>query len=230
VWHFSEIRSKEIPKDLEAIILSGSVAHLKDKDVASEYEAEVDLIIKSAVPVLGICFGHQLIGKAFGSNIGSLPKFLDKLQDIEILEPNEIMKSWKVGDLLRVYQSHQDFVDNTPQHFMCLAKSTSCSVEAMKHETRPIYGTQAHIERATIDEPDGHQIIRNFLEYVVERHAVSRVVETNSLNEIKQVIIDSLRDLSYDVVRGDYQAVESKLRKAQRHVEALILKKVVGAL
>lgn len=101
IWHFSEIRKKEIPKDLEAIILSGSRAHLQNKDVNSEYDDEVDLIIKANVPVLGICFGHQLIGKAFGANIGSLSEFLDGPQNIKVLEPNEILKSWNVGGELR---------------------------------------------------------------------------------------------------------------------------------
>jgi len=229
IWHFSEIERKAIPKDLEAIILSGSRAHLQDQDVYSKYGTEVDLIMKSDVPILGICFGHQLIGKAFGSNIESLSEFLNEPQDIKIIEPNDIMKSWKTGDILRVHQSHKDFVENVPQQFICLAESESCKVEAMKHETRPIYGIQAHIERATEDNPDGHQIIRNFIENVVERCAVSRIV-TNSFDEIKQGIIDSLRDISYDVIREDYQTVESKLKKAQRYVEAWVLKKVIDAL
>jgi GMP synthase (glutamine-hydrolysing) len=230
IWHFSEIGSREIPKDLEAIILSGSRAHLQNKGVYSEYDAEVDLIMKSNVPVLGICFGHQLIGKAFGANIGSLSKFLDEPQNIKVLEPNEILKSWNIGDKLRVYQSHEDFVENAPPQFIRLAESESCRIEAMKHETRPIYGIQAHIERATEDDSDGYQIIRNFLENVVERHAVSRIVETCSFNEIKQGIIDSIRDISYDVVKEDYATVESKLKKAQRYADAWTLKKVMDAL
>lgn len=177
IWHFSEVGSREIPKDLEAIILSGSRAHLENKGVYSEYDAEVDLIMKLKVPVLGICFGHQLIGKAFGANIGSLSKFMDKPQNIKVLEPNEILKSWNIGDNLRVHQSHKDFVEN-----------------------------------------------------VVERHVFSRIVETCSFNEIKQGIIDSIRDISYDVVREDYATVESKLKKAQRYAEAWILKKVTDAL
>lgn len=170
MWHFSEIKIKEIPGDLEAIILSGSRAHLQDIDVHSEYTAEAELITEANIPILGICFGHQLIGKAFGAEIGSLPKFLEGPREVGVLEPDEILMSWNTGDTLRLQQSHKDFVENIPPQFICLAESDDCKVEAMKHETRPIYGVQAHIERATVDEPDGHQIIRNFLEHVVEKH------------------------------------------------------------
>jgi len=230
IWHFSEIESKEIPEDLEAIILSGSRAHLQNKDVYSEYAAEVDLIIKANVPILGICFGHQLIAKAFGANIGSLSKFLEEPQNIKVVEPNEILKSWKVGDKLRVYQSHKDFVENVPPEFIRLAESESCKVEAMKHKTKPIYGIQAHVERATKENPDGYQIIRNFLEDVVEKHILSHIIETCSFNKIKQGIIDSIRDIPYDVIRNDYAMVESKLKKAQRYADAWTLKMVMDVL
>ncbi|MEM2148002.1 MAG: gamma-glutamyl-gamma-aminobutyrate hydrolase family protein [Candidatus Bathyarchaeia archaeon] len=171
IWHFSEIKSKESPENLEAIILSGSRAHLQNNGVYSEYYDEVNLITKADVPILGICFGHQLIGKAFGANIKSLPKFLNDFQNIKIIEPNEIFKPWKIGDELCVYQSHKDFVEKVPPNFILLAESGSCKVEAMKHKTKPIYGIQAHIERATNEKPDGHQIIRNFLKHVVETSA-----------------------------------------------------------
>jgi len=168
LWHFSEVGMRGISREVDAIVLSGSRAHLRDEDVCSKCSAEVDLVMRSNVPILGICFGHQLIGKAFGSEIGSLPTFLDRPEDIQVLEPNEILKSWEIGDKLRVCQSHQDFVDDVPLDFIRLAESKSCKVEAMKHKTRPIYGIQAHVERTAEGASDGRQIIRNFLENVVE--------------------------------------------------------------
>lgn len=100
----------------------------------------------------------------------------------------------------------------------------------MKHKAKPIYGIQAHIERATKENPDGYQIIRNFLEDVVEKHVLSHIVETYSFNEIKQGIINSIRDIPYDVIRNDYTIVESKLKKAQRYADAWTLKIVTDAL
>jgi GMP synthase (glutamine-hydrolysing) len=230
VWNFPEIKEKENLSDLEAIILSGSSAHLQNPDHYAKYEAEVELVRQVGVPILGICFGHQLIGIAFGSKLYSEPDYTKDFKPIEILEPNGIFSSWQRGDILTVNQYHKDFLSELPKDFVCLAKSQSCEVEAMRHQTEPIYGIQAHVERASNENPDGNQIIRNFIENVVEKYPVSRIVNTKSFHEIKQGIIDSLRNISYDVIREDCQTVESKLKKAQRYVEALELKKVTDAL
>lgn len=64
---------------------------------------------------------------------------------------------------MRIVQYHKDFLTELPQDFAWLAKSKDCAIEAMKHQTKPIYGTQAHIERTDPKEKtDGHQVLRNF--------------------------------------------------------------------
>jgi len=86
---------------------------------------------------------------------------------VKIIDPNEIFSSWKKGAGLTLCQSHQDCLTNIPEGFVLLAESESCKIEAMKHEKKPIYGVQAHVERATNEHPDGWQILRNFISNVV---------------------------------------------------------------
>lgn len=81
IWYFSEIESKEIPENLEAIILSGSRAHLQNNGVYSEYYDEVNLITKANVPILGICFGHQLIERHF---VQTLSLYRNSLMTLKI--------------------------------------------------------------------------------------------------------------------------------------------------
>jgi GMP synthase (glutamine-hydrolysing) len=230
IRNFSDIKEKEEPSDLEAIILSGSSAHLQNQDTYEKYEAEIELIKQARVPILGICFGHQLIGIAFGSKLHSEPDYTKDFHTIEILEPNGIFCSWQRGDTLTVSQYHKDFLSELPEGFVRLAKSQSCKIEVMRHQTEPIYGIQAHIERASNENPDGNLIMRNFVENVIEGYAVSQIVNTKSLHEIKQGIVDSLRDIEYDILREDYRGVESKLKESQKQVEAWALKKLIGTL
>lgn len=165
---FRNISTCEIEDKIKAVILSGSSAHLGNPTHLHIYEKEMEFIQSVNVPLLGICFGHQLIGKVFGSKIKSLSEFLDDFKEIEILEPDQIFSSWERGDKIMVCQSHQDYVANLPENFTCLAKSENCKIEAMKHDFKPIYGVQAHIERISEEHPDGWQILKNFLENVVK--------------------------------------------------------------
>jgi len=166
VWRYHEIDIKKTPDQLEAIILSGSEAHIQDQGCFSKYQAEIDFIRQIDAPILGICFGHQLIAKAFGSKIESLENRSNDFQKVRILEPNEIFSTWKPGDEILVCQSHKDYVAAIPNEFVCLAVSqvqSKKTIEGMKHKTKPVYGVQAHIERATKEKPDGRQVLENFI-------------------------------------------------------------------
>ena len=175
---YRNIPKQEIKGKYDAVILSGSSAHLGDPEHLSWYEEEIKLIQRINVPLLGICFGHQLIGKAFGSEIESLPESIKGFGEVEILEPDEIFSSWKRGEKITVCQSHQDYVASLPSDFICLAKSESCEIEAMKHNYKLIYGVQAHIERVSEERVweeyyDGWQILKNFFKNVVKKMEVN---------------------------------------------------------
>lgn len=185
IWKFSEIDRQQLPDDLEAVILSGSNAHL-DEATLKNYETEIEFVKNASPPILGICFGHQLIGMAFGSKLKSLNNYIKNFQTIKIQDSNQIFSSWEKGDSVIVKQHHIDFLSELPENFICLAKSDQCTIEAMKHRTKPIYGIQAHIERATDEKPDGYQIFRNFIIEVVEKNRNSRVQA--SMGEKTQII------------------------------------------
>jgi len=167
IRHFSDIAKKSIKDDIEAIVLSGSAAHLQNPGQASMYSAEVEFVREVDIPIFGICFGHQLIGNAFGSQIHALPQPIRSFISVKIIDPNEIFSCWKKGAGLTLCQSHQDCLTSIPESFVLLAESESCKIEAMKHEKKPIYSVQAHVERATNEYPDGWQILKNFISNVV---------------------------------------------------------------
>jgi len=230
VRSFRGVNDQPLSENVEAIVLSGSNSHLSTPEHLAKYKSEIELVRKVNIPILGICFGHQLIGVAFGSDLYSVSGYIKDLQKVKLLQSNEIFSSWKGGDILMLCQYHKDSLSELPKDFVCLAESKTCKIEAMKHQTRPIYGIQAHIERAKNENPDGLKVLENFIENVVKRSTIVRIMKTKSLSEIKQVMVDTLRDIEYDILREDMQKVESKLRNAQMYVDAWVKKKVIDQL
>jgi len=117
-------------------------------------------------PILGICLGHQIIAKTFGGEIGAAGiESYAKIQ-INILDENDILKGF--GENADVWASHKDEVIKPPENFKVLASSSICGVEAMKHDTKPIYGIQFHPEVHHTE--NGDKIFENFYEVCKEFH------------------------------------------------------------
>ena len=115
-------------------------------------------------PILGICLGHQIIAKAFGGEIGAAGIESYAKIKINILDENDILKGF--GENADVWASHKDEVIKPPENFKVLASSSICGVEAMKHNTKPIYGIQFHPEVHHTE--NGGKIFENFYEVCQE--------------------------------------------------------------
>lgn len=194
---YSAPLDEKVPADTEAIILSGSEVYLSDSTECDKYGAEMRLVRNTRLPVLGICFGHQLIGKAFGSNLKKGDTLIDYFEDMEIVEPNTILSSSEAKENLKLQENHKDFLEALPKGFVLLARSRSCPIEAMKHEIRPMYGIQAHIERASLQHPYGWDILSNFLTIVVGR----RRKEQNDWQGPIQAVLAEYNDLRDEIKR-----------------------------
>jgi GMP synthase (glutamine-hydrolysing) len=113
---------------------------------------------------LGICLGHQIIGRAFGGEVARGESGEYAAVEIDILEPDDLFKG--LGRKLTVWESHRDEVSRLPEDFILLAKSEVCAVEAMKHKSKSIYGVQFHPE--VHHTPDGFDILRNFVNVITK--------------------------------------------------------------
>lgn len=134
----------DLPEQTAGVIVGGGLPSVNDSK--QWIEDEIGLIKRAAslkLPVLGICFGHQLIGKAFGSMIVRRERRVGfaniiKAQDNPIF--NGLPSTWKSA----VY--HQDRVESVPRGFELIATSNYCEVQAMAHKELPIWTVQFHPE------------------------------------------------------------------------------------
>jgi len=155
--------------DYNAVIISGSEDYISK----GKYFKDFLKFLKSIkIPVLGICYGHQIIAKAFGVEIiHGLKKIIKPYpknpEEVFILNKDEIFHG--LDNNINVYESHIEYVN--PEYlskfgFKLLANSKSCPVETIKHLDKPLYGVQFHIERSG---ETGKKIVRNFFEFVVRK-------------------------------------------------------------
>lgn len=148
-------------KDPDLVILTGSNFMLSKPDTRMVFQPEMDLVRKIDRPFLGICFGHQLIGAAYGSEVVDLGHNVREFKEIKLLGDDPIFDG--LSGSIRVSESHRQALARVPEGFRHLAESATSQVEAIGHQTRLLYGLQFHPERSDEKHPHGRIILQNFL-------------------------------------------------------------------
>ncbi|MEO5566933.1 MAG: glutamine-hydrolyzing GMP synthase, partial [Gemmatimonadaceae bacterium] len=159
---FSEIhpptRTAEWIRDWKptGIILSGGPNSVYGEDVPS-----ADPAMLGIAPVLGICYGMQLIAHLQGGKVIGAGKREYGRTELHVDETSGLFEGFKQTDKVGVWMSHGDHVDVPPQGYVVTASSESVPIAAFRHETKPIHGVQFHCEVS--HTPRGGEIISNFL-------------------------------------------------------------------
>lgn len=137
----------------QKIILSGR--RKNRKEINSINSKIIKTCFTNGTPVLGICYGAEIIALTFG---GSLHR-TDLIQGVNRIT---IEKSTKLlgKSHCDVYESHSYAISHLPENFMCVASSESSKHEIICHESKRIFGTQFHPEKSG---ECGTELIRNFI-------------------------------------------------------------------
>ncbi|MEO0103533.1 MAG: gamma-glutamyl-gamma-aminobutyrate hydrolase family protein [candidate division WOR-3 bacterium] len=157
-----ELSLKNI-KNFDAIILSGSPKMISQNEFN---QSILEILREIEIPILGICYGHQLLAKAFGGEIGKYLEFIERNEEIFLLNKEDIF--YNLEDKIVAKKSHQEYVIKsslTKTELEITAFSKNCEVEAIRHRKRKIFGVQFHIERSG---EVGYRIIKNFYEKIVK--------------------------------------------------------------
>jgi GMP synthase (glutamine-hydrolysing) len=139
----------------DAVVITGSEAGVNDP---LPWIAPLEAWIRALpndMPMLGVCFGHQVIAHAFGAPVVPRPPSLRAVVPIELEDP-------AFGRLGRAHAvvAHQDHVVALPAGFVRVATSDYTPIQAMRHERRPWWTVQFHPdfgrEAVRADEAEGH--------------------------------------------------------------------------
>lgn len=143
------IHTNEIPEHVsyDGLVITGSKYHVYD---AQDWVNASKLVLRAAladeVPILGICYGHQLLADTLGGTVRKMDDREMGYREIELTEAGS--KSNLLGTLsspFMAFTSHLDHVSDQPHDTTVLAEN-EYGIQAFRSEIFPAWGTQFHPE------------------------------------------------------------------------------------
>jgi GMP synthase (glutamine-hydrolysing) len=150
-----ELHALEDVMNLRGIILSGSPASLSLEDSPRLSEE----VLETRLPILGLCYGHQLIAHMHGGEVRRGEKREYGITEVTIDAPDGVLSGMDPRE--RVWMSHGDTVFSLPDEFQVQAHSDISPVAAFRHKMEPLHGLQWHPE--VVHTRRGTEMLNNFV-------------------------------------------------------------------
>ncbi len=193
----------------KGIILSGGPTSVYDDD-APVINKE---ILNLKIPVLGICYGLQLICKHFGGSVEPASDREYGKAVLRIIDDSDILND--IEDASVVWMSHGDYLTEIPNGFKVIGESDHSPICAISNDAKRIYGLQFHPEVAHTEE--GKKIIINFLFDICSCKA--DWTAENFIDEKIEIIKKEI---------GDAKAICALSGGVDSTVAAVLVKKTIG--
>ena len=149
-------KSNEVALDsFIGVILSGSPCSVLDEEAP-----DVALEVFGNLPLLGVCYGAQLLAKKMGGKVAkSAHREYGRAKLNQVKDVTDLLSQVNVGST--VWMSHGDTIVKLPEVFEQIASTENIPVAAFKWKNRPVYGIQFHPEVTHSEQ--GKQLIENFI-------------------------------------------------------------------
>lgn len=149
----------EITSDIKGIILSGSPCSVREDDAPN---LDIDQF-RGKVPVLGVCYGAQLMAQKYGGNVQpSSMREYGRARLNRVDGHYDLLKEISLDS--QVWMSHADTISQLPEGFDIIASTSSVEMAAYKVQNEDTYGIQFHPEVTHSEE--GKILLRNFVVHI----------------------------------------------------------------
>ena len=144
-------------QNIKGLIFSGGPSTVTSK----KFQSVPKEIFKKNIPILGICYGLQLIAKLFGGKIKSSKKKREFGRTFLFKHQSSLLTKNYLNIKKSVWMSHEDAVVKLPKNFITIASTKNSKNTIIENAKKKIYGVQFHPEVTHTD--NGKQIFKNFL-------------------------------------------------------------------
>ena len=188
---FSEIISHKkinvhnINQGIKGIILSGGPLNVYQKDKFN-FDKK---ILKLGIPILGICFGHQILSKELGGKVKKSNHREFGLAEVEKKRNSLLIKNFfDKKNKSKVWMSHADQVSKMPKNFKVIASSKNSKLTIIENSKNRFYGVQFHPE--VTHTKKGKILLQNFLFYIckVKKNWSPKDQKIKLIKEIKKQV------------------------------------------
>ena len=168
-----------IGSDIKGVILSGSPCSVRDQNAPG-----VDLALFREIPVLGVCYGAQMIAHQRGGTVlPSHTREYGRARLSTVDHHNQLLKEISLDT--QVWMSHADTIASVPADFEVIASTSSVAIAAYKVKGSNVFGIQFHPEVTHTTE--GKNLLRNFVVHIcgcAQDWTPDQFVET-TINELR---------------------------------------------
>lgn len=194
-----------------AIILSGGPASVGEADAPTLDKGLLEL----GVPVLGICYGMQLIALNLGGGLVQSQVREYGPADLRFVSDSLLWDGLDCSVASRMWMSHGDTVKTPPPGFSVIASTSALEVAAMSDESRNLYAVQFHPE--VHHSENGERILRNFL------FKIAKITPDWTMSSFVERVIREVRETV-----GDGHVVCALSGGVDSTVVAVLLHKAIG--
>ena len=180
-----KIKTKNIDHSIKGLILSGGPLNVYQ---INKYSFD-KRIIEKQIPILGICFGHQILSKLNGGKVKQSKYREFGLANIYKKKESILIKNFFNNKRInKVWMSHADQVSKLPKYFNVIASSQNSKYAIIENRSKKFYGVQFHPE--VTHTQNGKRLIHNFIFLIckIKKNWSSKDQKNQLIKEVRETV------------------------------------------